>query len=85
MIPKQVRQFLWSYKVEEMNLKDDIKIIVFNILNYGNWFSVKWLFKNYSQEEIIKNANLFPESSWDKKSLNFWKIRLGISPQKGRF
>lgn len=85
MIPRKIRQFLWSYNVDNMDIKNDCKIIIFNILNYGDFASIKWLFKNYQKKEIIKNANVFPETSWNKKSLNFWKIFLGISPKKSRF
>lgn len=85
MLPKKVRQFFWSYDTQKMNVKDDSRIIVFNILNYGNISSIKWLFGIYPEREIIDNANHFPETSWDKKSLNFWKLKLGISPKKTRF
>jgi hypothetical protein len=36
MIPEQIKQFLWSYDTERMDVKDDAKIIIFNILNYGD-------------------------------------------------
>lgn len=85
MVPEKVKQFLWSYDVKKINLKDDSKIIVFNMLNYGDMYSIKWLLKNYSKKEIVENANCFPETSWNKKSLNFWKVKLKINPKKTRF
>jgi len=85
MIPRIIWPFLWSYDVNSMDIKADCKIIIFNVLNYGDFDAIKWLFKTYREEEIVSNANIFPETSWNKKSLNLWKIRLGINPKKSRF
>lgn len=85
MIPKKIKQFLWSYDIKKIDLKDDSNVIIFNILNYGDIFSIRWLFNNYEKKDIVNAANLFPESSWNKKSVNFWKIKLNIKPKKSRF
>jgi hypothetical protein len=84
MIPEEIKKFLWSYDIQSMDIEADKKIVIFNILNYGDFASMKWLFRTYTKEDIIHNANDFPETSWNKKSLNLWKVILGIKPKKRR-
>lgn len=78
MIPSFIRPFLWSYDIEKLDLSRDKKRIITNILNLGTVLATRWLFDVYSQEDI-KEAVAHPlAGTWNKKSLNFWGLVLGV-------
>jgi len=55
-----------------MNLKEDKREIITQVLNYGNWEDLKLLYKLYSEKEI-KNVIKNPRRGvWFEKVLNFW-------------
>lgn len=85
-MPQNVKNCLWSYETDKLDLDANKNIIVFNVLNFGDEDAVKWLFNNYSQAEIVAIAKLAPETAWSKKSLNYWAQILGFQPDlKTRF
>ena len=76
-LPQSVISTLWSYDISKLNLVDDSKIIINNVLQYGSLDSTKWLFKNYDKD-TIKNMVYHPlPGSYNKKSINYWKLILG--------
>lgn len=79
-IPQSVKAALWSYDLDKIDLERHKKIIIFQVLNYGNSEATDWLRKNYSKEEIIQAVALVPRDQWDKKSLALWSLYLGIKP-----
>ena len=80
MIPLFIQPFLWSYDVEKLDLLQDKKRIITNILNLGTVQATKWLFETYSKEDI-KEALINPLSGeLSKKSINFWGLVLDVKP-----
>lgn len=73
MIPKSFKPFLWSYKVEDLDLQKNKSIIIGSILNLGGRDAVKDMFKIYSKQEILEVLNKQKISIFNKKSYNFWK------------
>jgi hypothetical protein len=72
-VPKQFQRVLWSYDISKMDLEKDKKEIITQVLNYGTWEDLKWLFKFYSEKEIkevIKNPR---RGVWFRKVLNFYQ------------
>ena len=59
----------------------DKKRIILHTVNYGDSKATSWLFKKYSQT-VIKNMiiNYGGYGELDKKSLNYWCLRLRIKP-----
>ncbi len=51
-LPEFLQPFLWSVKVNELDLKKDKVYIINQILAYGNMETLRWLFSNYSDNEI---------------------------------
>jgi len=71
-VPRQFQRALWSYDIDKMNLKEDKREIITQVLNYGNWEDLKLLYKLYSEKEI-KNVIKNPRRGvWFEKVLNFW-------------
>jgi len=78
MIPNYIHPFLWSFDVAKMDLNRDKKRIITNILNLGTTEATDWLFKTYSKDDI-KSAIIDPlPGEWNKKSLHFWSMVLGV-------
>jgi len=77
-----MRWLFWSYDIKSLDLKSDIDYIVAQVLNYGAWEDVRWLLRNYSEQEIknvIKNPS---RGVWFEKVLNFWTTIFNIRLKK---
>jgi hypothetical protein len=84
-VPKQFQRVLWSYDISKMDLEEDKKEIITQVLNYGTWEDLKLLYKLYSEKEIkevIKNPR---RGVWFKKVLNFWTKIYNIKLKKKVF
>jgi len=80
MIPDFVRPFLWSYDVDSLDLEQNKKRIITNVLNLGTQQATDWLFGVYAKEDI-KECLIHPlPGEWSKKSLFFWAFLLGVDP-----
>ncbi|PIP16312.1 MAG: hypothetical protein COX46_03035 [bacterium (Candidatus Ratteibacteria) CG23_combo_of_CG06-09_8_20_14_all_48_7] len=51
-LPGFLQPFLWSVKIDELDLKKDKIYIINQILAFGDIEALRWLFKNYSSGEI---------------------------------
>lgn len=63
---------LWSADVEKLDKEKDKYYIIHQILIYGGTEELRWLFANYSREEIIK-IFLQPYKNYPKKIFYFIK------------
>jgi len=71
-IPKSLQWVLWSADVEKLDKEKDKYYIIHQILIYGGIEELRWLFANYSREEII-NVFLQPYKNYPKKIFYFVK------------
>lgn len=71
-IPKKMKWLFWSYDINSLDLKKDKDYIIVQILNYGTWKDIKWLFRIYSEKEIVKVIESPNRGLWFEKVLNFW-------------
>ena len=81
-IPKQFQRVLWSYNVNKMDLEEDKKEIITQVLNYGTWKDIKLLYKLYPEKdikEVVKNPR---RGVWFEKVLNFWTLMFNIRLKK---
>jgi len=84
MIPSYVKPFLWSYDIEKIDLLEDKKRIIINVLNLGTARATDWLFKTYDQKDIKKTlSNPLPGEISDK-SLNYWSLILNIKTNSNK-
>ena len=81
-LPKFLRPFLWSYDLSQMDLKKDKKIIIKNILDYGDKQATDWLKKVYSSKEIKEVIRQTYASEWSRKSINFWSLIYEVKPKR---
>lgn len=77
-IPKKMQWLFWSVNIDDLDLKRDKDYIISQVLNYGTWEDLKWLFKVYSEKEIknvIKNPG---RGLWFRDVLNFWDLMFDL-------
>ena len=77
-IPEFVAPCLWSYDIRQMDLQEDKKLIITQVLNYGVWKDVKWLYSVYNEEDIKGVVSNPRRGFWFPKVLNFWETVLEI-------
>lgn len=71
-IPKKMKWLFWSYDISSLDLKKDKDYIITQALNYGTWEDVRWLFRVYSEREIVKIIKTPSHGLWLEEVLNFW-------------
>lgn len=60
-IPESFQGILWSKNIKSLNLEKDKVYIIHQILSYGNFKQIKWLFKAYGQKEIREVFLKYPK------------------------
>jgi hypothetical protein len=81
-IPKSMAWLFWSYDLESLDLRVDKEYIVTQVLNYGKWEDVQWLFRVYRREEIVDIVKNPRRGSWFPDVLNYWQTIFGIRVRK---
>ena len=78
-IPFNLQGILWSAQVNKLDLRRDKVYIIHQVLAYGAWEHLLWLFRTYSKAEVVKVFLGFPSKDYIPASLNFIKnILLGL-------
>ncbi|OGM27994.1 hypothetical protein A3D00_04600 [Candidatus Woesebacteria bacterium RIFCSPHIGHO2_02_FULL_38_9] len=73
MIPKNLQGVLWSVGIDKLDLQKDKAYIINQVLAYGTWGQLKWLFRVYSKKEIKKIFVEKPQKDYVFPSFNFVK------------
>jgi len=81
-IPQKMKWLFWSYDIKSLDLKEDKDYIITQVLNYGTWDDLKWLYKIYPEKEIKKVVRNPRRGLWFKNVLNFWTTIFNIQLKK---
>lgn len=73
MVPKRLQAVLWSAGTKHLDLVKDRHYIIHQILAYGSWEDIKWLYKSYDQETIKTEFTNHPEKDYRSATFNFVK------------
>jgi len=84
-LPNFLKVFFWSYDFYRLDKKKDKRLIIKNILEYGNKEAVNWLRKTYSEDEIKNTIKNSVKTEWSKKSLNYWSLIYEVQAKESRF
>lgn len=52
LLPKNLKGILWSKNIADIELERDKVYIIHQVLSFGDIDEIRWLFKNYSLEEV---------------------------------
>ena len=78
-IPKSLQGVLWSVPVEDLDLEKHESYIIHQVLMFGNFDNIKWLFGIYPRERIIDVFLRKPQKVYTKQALNYVnKFILGL-------
>ena len=77
-LPGYVAYCLWSYDLSSIDIRQDWRLIVTQVLNYGDWRGVQWLFKTYPETKIKEVVSHPTRGLWLKQVLNFWCLMLKV-------
>lgn len=79
-IPANFKKYFWEIDFDKLDFKKNSDYVAVRLLEYGNPYAIKWLFKNISskkiKEALLKTRNLSP------KSANFWAFYFNIDKNK---
>lgn len=81
-IPSKMRWLFWSYDIKSLDLNKDKDYIITQVLNYGTWNDVRWLFRVYPEKEIMEVVKNPSRGLWFEKVLNFWTTIFNIRLKK---
>lgn len=81
ILPQSVKNTLWSYDTDKIDLQKNKQTVVSQVLNFGNKDATDWLVKTYGENQIAQIANNIPLGQWDKKSLALWSLVFNIKPK----
>jgi hypothetical protein len=70
-IPKDFQPILWSVDISKLDLSKNKRYVIHQILAYGAWKHLKWLFTNYKFNEIRKVFIDYPAKDYNEKNFNF--------------
>ena len=79
-LPKFLQPYLASYDISLLDKESPAvkKELFTQVLNSGDDQTTRWLFKNYSLEEIKSAVRSPQRGAWFKNSLNYWSKIFGI-------
>lgn len=81
-LPKFLQPYLASYDLKRLDVDEDKKLIITELLNKGDNLALDWISQNYSKEEI-KSAVLNPiRGFWLKNVLHYWLFIFSIRMSK---
>lgn len=84
-VPKFLQSILWSYDINSLDRERDKELIITQVLNYGGWKEVRWLFKNYPEWQIKRIMKKPSRGVWFNKVLNFWTTFYNIKLEKNTY
>jgi hypothetical protein len=79
-IPTRLRPLFWSYDFDNISLKEHHRLIVKQILSYGNIEDWKWLVATYGDEFVKKTIKGLYVSEFRPATLRLVEIIFNTKP-----
>lgn len=77
-IPKKLQSILWSTDVNLLDREKHKGYIIHQIFAYGSAKEIRWVFQNYSKEEIVKTFQKYYKDYRRERFLFVKNILLGL-------
>ncbi len=86
-LPKFLQPFLWSVKIDDLDIKKDKVYVVNQILAFGDIEALKWLFNNYSFAAIkrvflSRSMRIYRDSAFNFVKKNLLGINKPLNTKK---
>lgn len=72
-IPKHLQGILWSVDINQLDLDRDKSYIMHQVLKYGSFADISWLFKTYSKKDVTQTFIEKPSKTYPKSVFHFIK------------
>jgi hypothetical protein len=72
-VPDKLQAILWSTPTKKLDLKKHKTYIIHQVLMYGTFRQIRWLFKTYSKEKILKTFVNQPLKVYTKEAFYYIK------------
>ena len=72
-IPKKLQAVLWSVDVDQLNTQRDKHYIIAQVLLYGTFEEIRWLFNTYTRSEIVDSFVNHPIKMYPRNVFYFVK------------
>ena len=70
-IPKNLQGILWSASINKLDLDKHKSYIIHQVLMYGDFSHIQWLFDTYSKKQIQKVFLEKPQKIYTKPAVNY--------------
>jgi len=82
-IPNNLQGILWSTPIEKLNVDKHKSYIIHQVLMYGDFDQIRWLFKTYSKKQIVDIFLHKPQKVYTKEAFNYVnKFILGLKDRQ---
>ena len=78
-LPKAFRPLFWSYRFNELDPKDDKKMVIVQLINYGTLRHWAWLVHEYGMEEIKRVIESIPATEIKPRTRALASLLFGIT------
>jgi hypothetical protein len=75
-LPECTYRYFWEVDPANLDVSEHSGYVIERLLEYGDLFSVRWMERRFSREEIAEV--LKTSQSLSRKSANFWLNVLGV-------
>src|SRR3989344_4526017 len=71
-LPEFLQSALWSYDLASLNIKENAKLIITQVLNWGGKQQLDWLHQNYNENEIKQVMQHPSRGVWLRDKFRHW-------------
>ena len=79
MLPGYLRPFFWDVDFNNLSIVDSSYVIISRLMEHGDEDAIRFLFKTYSEEEMVKV--LKKSRSLSKRSRVFWRMFFNLEDE----
>ena len=81
-IPDFFKSVLWSYDIGRMDARDDMRVIVVQTINSGEWKHWRWILRTYGKYLIRHLVAGIPASEFRPEALALASAAFGVKKMK---
>lgn len=71
-LPGYLKPSLWSYDLSKMDPQKSARVIITQVLNYGDERQLNWLFSNYDTDSVRETLLHPSRGVWYREKLRKW-------------
>lgn len=81
-LPEHLRPIFWSWDFDKIDAEKDKRIVIVQILNYGEIRDWRWLVDRYGKAGLEEAIAEIPASEFFPRTIELFKLLFGIEKMK---